>query len=574
MRLPRTPWLHANKYMLRKVGLSLLVLSLTLARLDSAFELTDPALKVVANLLPVFFLWAIFLGLSRRFGTSLLISTAVIFVTFGVSSAKHAHLGVHLVFQDVFLAPLLLQGWDVLSHYTNLWAAIAGIVILLSAIALSFRERPLHLLVTPLLVTLSLSGFYTISAKHLSPNSLYGPRAHGASPWGANSPAETQGLLASLVSAARSTNIQPPTYDENIIESFYQQHSLPKSARSNLNPDIILWLGESYFDPGTLAEVNTCEHLPTYCELANTGITSEIDVPTFGGNTTRTEFEVLTGIPFAMLGSDDYPYLTTVHSQFDSIAWALKASAYRTVAIHTHLKTYWQRHRAFPLLGFDEYIGEHDIENRTWDGFWVSDDTLASEVINQLEVAQAPAMVFAISMEGHGPFGNQKNLSSERLSQISTPKGLQPPAAKAWREYIYHAQNTSYALKRVKQYIDARKRPTLLVFFGDHLPGLNNVFDQLPFKNGKSRSNQKTPVLALANYPIASNWLPEHSYELGLWSLELAQSRLTPNLQQLVQATSIMHSTKGASALPAVKAMQLRQLNSSTPSSTEIVLKQ
>lgn len=556
---PKPRHFIVNSSIMRKTIATIIFLTLLVLYADEAIDTSSPALQILSNTLPAALLCLGLLGITRRFGISLLLCSAITIGLFAINSAKYEHIGQYLVFQDAFLAPLLIQGWDVFMHYTNLWAIAISIIILIFFVALGLRERPLPRLLSPLLLLTSLAGFYAISNQAIVSDTLYGNQAYDAKPWEANSPVQAQGLLVSLVSGARSANFATPRYDKEIITEFVSDN--PHPPLGTRTPDIILWLGESYFDPGIIKGINTCDYIPVYCELANTGLTSAISVPTYGGNTTRTEFEVLTGIPFKLLGNDDYPYITTVHSRLDSIVWSLKAAKYNTVAIHPHDKTFWQRHRALPLLGFDTYLGETDIKNHQRNGLWISDQTLANEVVAQLQKNQKPTFIFAISMEGHGPFGNQKNLKKETLEAIKVPQGITGREARIWREYIYHAQHTMRAIEQLKDFIDQRERPTLIVFFGDHLPGLNALFDKLNFTDGENRYQQKTPALALANYPITSQWLPEFSYELGLWSLDLAGSPQSLELQQLIQATTMLHTNEQPALKPTIEAMQLRQLN-------------
>jgi phosphoglycerol transferase MdoB-like AlkP superfamily enzyme len=365
--------------------------------------------------------------------------------------------------------------------------------------------------------------------------------------------------MVSLVLGARAAHVAPPTYNKTLIQAFEQSHASPRSTPTK--PDIVLWLGESFFDPGVIAGVDTCDVLPTFCQLTSSQLRSNINVPTYGGNTTRTEFEVLTAIPFAMLGGRDYPYVTSVHRPFDSIAQTLKQSGYHNIAIHPHHKTFWQRHRAFPLLGFDEFLGEKDIKGYKRDGVWISDNSLADQVMLQLDKAQKPTFLFAISMEGHGSFGSQDKIDEDRVNAIKALEGVENKGDRMWREYIYHARNTARALKRLKTYIEQRSRPTLVVFFGDHLPGLSPLYQQVTFTNGGSVHQQKTPTLAMANYPVNPEWLPHFSYELGLWTLQLAGETGTTPLQRLLQATGLSYQDQDTALGDTITTMQARQLS-------------
>lgn len=543
--------------------LAIVSLSLLVVVLDDALHLESPILQLLANTLPAILLWLGVLALTQRIAVSAILTGALTAGLFAISCAKFANTEQYLVYQDAILASQLVQGWDVFVRYTNLWLLIPGILLLVAIVVLGWRERPVSIFAASALGLLSATGFYSISldTEQLAP--LYSTQAHGGRPWRANSPVEDQGLLASLVVGARNSDFTPPPFDKALIQAFSNNQAASHSPITPAEqPDIILWLGESFFDPGIIAGIDTCKVLPTYCTLVNSGLNSGIDVPTFGGNTVRTEFEVLTAVPFKMLGGKDYPYVTTVLKPFDSIAWTLKKSGYRNIAIHPHDKTFWQRDRALPLLGFDTYLGQNDLKDYEKDGTWIADKFLAKQVMQQLDQAKDPSLIFAISMEGHGPFGRQKNLAAEKLNAIKPLEGVDTNGTRVWREYIYHARNTARALEQLKTYIDQRERPTLIVFFGDHLPGIKPLFKQLKFDNDGSPHQQDNPVLALANYPISSSWLPRFSHEVGLWLLQLSGNTGPGALQQLMRATALAHAPNGEPYRSTVRAMQAKQLQS------------
>src|SRR5690606_39025001 len=110
--------------------------------------------------------------------------------------------------------------------------------------------------------------------------------------------------------------------------------------------------------------------------------------------------------------------------------------------------------------------------------------------------------ILAISMENHGPWGDRNNMDIDRVSSIPVPPALDPDLARTWQEYIYHGENAVAELDRLNEYIKTRARPTLIVFFGDHLPGLTPVFESLKYRDEKLGWYSPLPALALANYEM------------------------------------------------------------------------
>lgn len=522
---------------------ALLILPLAL---DDHLSIGSSPVKLAANILPLLLAYLLFLGVTRRAWCSLLFTACAGLAVFSAHKLKLEHLNQPLTFADAFLAGQTITNWNLLSLYipkgTGLILA-AGIsltvYLLLKEPAVKWRWMP------PTLLT-GLLGFTLISDSALSPELMYGSRAHGATPWETDQTPVRQGLTASLVTGARSAKLSLPEVDEKLVDQFLRD-TPPKQSftQATIRPDIVLWLAESFFDPGIIQGVNSCAFIPQFCELSNTALKSNIDVPTFGGNTTRTEFEVLTAIPFLALGTQDYPYISIVHAKQPSIAWSLSQLGYQTTAMHPNNQSMWQRDRALPLLGFDQFFDIEHFDRKRRDGIWVSDLALADAIKSQLEGEKEPQFIFAISMEGHGPFDTQPVNEPERRNNIQAPSALDKKASTEWREFIYHAQNASATMTHLKEHIAQRERPTLVVFFGDHLPNLKQVFAQLSFKDKRQAGDQNTPALAFANYPIASDWLPKASHELGVWTLELAGLSLLTEYQYLSHALSINGRNKG-----------------------------
>lgn len=515
---------------------------------------------ITANLLPANLFLLSLIGLTGRIRSGTILSAGALIMLFAINAAKINHLEQPLGFSDVFLAKQVFNGWDLLSQYVSVWVIALSVIFAIASGLLIIREKPIPLLLAASFLIVGVLGLVTLSDKRFSAGELYAPTAHGAKPWDSGSPARDQGLLASLIVGARSSKLTLPLFDQQAVDAFSE--SLPEKADKDIktNPDIILWLGESFFDPGLIKGVQTCDYLPNYCTLANTSLHTQITVPTYGGNTTRTEFEVLTGIPFKSLNTQDYPYIAVVHDKFKALPWTLADQGYQATAIHPHHKSFWQRNRALPLLGFHEFIGLKDMKKTTLDGTWTSDKSLATNIIDLVEKEKKqPQFIFAISMEGHGPYKKTNVQDPERRDSITPPADISAKGVEQWQAYIYHAQNTTRELLALREFVKRRNKPTLVVFFGDHLPGLHTAFKELSFENELKPHQQKTPVLAFANYSLGSEWLPAASHELGLWVLDIAGALSEDTFSELAQATALKRSDDNALPDQLIIDLQSRQ---------------
>lgn len=535
--------------------------------LDPVLDQASAASLLLANLLPALCLFLLCWGLTRRILLAFIISAGLVSLLFIINDNKILHLGEPLIFADAYLLPQMISGWDLMHEYANVPLMILGGVAIIAFFYLLWRyEKPsLRWGVNLLILAMGAGGFHYLG-KGQGIDKLYDSRNDNASPWQFFTQAESKGLLASLVTGARLTQLSRPSYDTNLIHEYAQD--VNREADDNQpQPDIILWLSESFFDPQILNGVDSCSIWPLFCELQSRGLTAQMQVSTYAGNTTRTEFEVLTGVPFKFLEGHDYPYISAVNAPTHSIAWALQNQGYKTLAVHPHDRTFWQRHRAIPLLGFQQFEGEESFRNAKRSGYYIADKYLAQRALEHLDAADEPLFLLAISMENHGPWGTgtRKNLNATRLAEISVPEELRESeeAALAWREYMYHGEKAMQALAELYEFILKRDRPMLLVFFGDHLPGLGEVFKELGFKDGSTVTRQKLPVIALANYPLNADWTPAYANDLGVWTLYLADQLGDQYFAEMNKALAELRGTTDSPspmAEPALAAMQARVL--------------
>lgn len=485
---------------------------------------------LMLNAIPLAFPALILVAVSRRLWASAVIMGCLVWMLFSVNQVKLEELNQPVLFTDILLTKQVLTNSDLLGRYgqPGLLATAVALMALLTALAF-WREKPKG----GWKLSASMAVFAALFAWLITTQSVNQAFAkHGAlnTPWSPIASVEQTGLLASLAASAGKDLITLPNSNKQDLATIRQwleenDAVAPSSVYSDELPNIVIILSESFFDPGVLQDINTCDYIPRWCELKSQGQTGLMKVPTYGGNTTRTEYEVLTGVPYRLLPHGVYPYTTVVRGPHASLPWWFKHLGYKTYAIHPHSRTFWQRHRAYPLLGFDEFISERDMQSHQRSGWYISDRDMTDVVIRTLDSNKdRPSFVFAVSMENHGPWDKPRpNIDQDRLETISAPIGLDENATLAWRQYIYHAQNSLIGLERLRSSLESRKRPALLLFFGDHLPGLSSVYGHVDFRNGQNAPQQPTPYLLLSyGLKTAPEWAATNASELPFLLLDAA----------------------------------------------------
>ena len=477
--------------------------------LDSSLPGELPAPRVLLNMLPLAIIAAMFLGATRRPLFSFLLLLGLVNAVFFVNGLKVAELQEPLVFNDFLLVPQVITGFDLLGSYVETGPLLLATALFAALCFIGWKwERPIIGWPAGLvLLLLSAASFASLDSSEQPLGSLYHSKTVIPLDWEARENVAINGLVTTLVRSSSRILYDLPEVDPLAIQRPDFLAANPPESRTEPDDfaDIIVVLSESFFDPAILSQIEPCEYLTRWCDLKSSGSAGWLAVPTYGGNTTRSEFELLTSVPFATFGGVDYPYVSVVNRPIFSIPWHLKSQGYRTTAIHTHMRTFWRRHSALPRLGFDRYIAIEDMEPVERVGFWPADSVLTDQILATLALADTdqPQFIFAISMENHGPWNaNRLALLPAEVSKIELPNAAAQIPAKPLQQFLFHSENALTELERLWHFVQHRPRKTLLLFFGDHLPGLNDSFNALGFDNGKAAFQQLTPYLVLSNFPL------------------------------------------------------------------------
>src|SRR6202012_90607 len=103
--------------------------------------------------------------------------------------------------------------------------------------------------------------------------------------------------------------------------------------------------------------------------------------------------------------------------------------------------------------------------------------------------AGPPQFLFAISLEAHGPYDVPPKDSAAR-DAMPVPAAIDAKDKVEVQNYLYHMQHADQQLGRLASMLAKRNRPTLLLFYGDHLPGLNEAFQATGFVDGQPALGQ------------------------------------------------------------------------------------
>ena len=288
------------------------------------------------------------------------------------------------------------------------------------------------------------------------------------------------GLLAGLYSAAReSAMAEPDSYSEDGMNRILLQlrAEAEQSAEPAVKPNVVLVVSESFFDPTRLPGVSfSADPVPNFHTLAEAFPSGVFLSNTYAGGTGNVEMELFTGIPSAFLGAgESLTGLgdTSAYRRVPSLARVFGAAGYETLFVHSYNDELYDRARNIPALGFDQIIYQDDfLVDKTYAGGYVSDDTLADELIARFEAkGDGPVFLYGLTMENHQPyFGGKFNTPAPVAASADNLSGEEAGVLDA---LVHGLTDADAALGKLTDYFAQAEEPTILVFLGDHLPGLS-----------------------------------------------------------------------------------------------------
>lgn len=248
-------------------------------------------------------------------------------------------------------------------------------------------------------------------------------------------------------------------------------------------PNVILLQLESFFDPTLMENLHfSKDPAPNFRKLKNNYSSGFLTVPSIGAGTANTEFEVLSGMRVRFFGPGEYPYKSVLKDKTcETIAYDLKQRGYGTHAIHNHRGAFYGRNKVFPNLGFDTFTSlEYMNSVSKTPKNWAKDEVLIEEILAALDSTESRDLIYTISVQGHGQYPTKKAVENPKVTMSGITEESEACAFEYYLQQVYEMDefigDLIKALKKTGE-------PTVLVMFGDHLPGLQISNADLVNKN-------------------------------------------------------------------------------------------
>jgi len=290
---------------------------------------------------------------------------------------------------------------------------------------------------------------------------------------------EANGFVGAFTVNLLSLNVQEPEeYSQTLIETCLADYESTPAAQDAQPFDVVVVLSESFFDARILDGVSFSQNpLKNYDRLrkSNRCYSGSLYTTAIGGGTVRPEFGILTGLTCDYIPSVPTPY-RYINRDISTYVSNYRDAGYNTIAVHPYNKKFYSRDSAYGHIGFNQFYGQDEMTQVVYSEYkrgYVTDESTAHAIQKFVDESEAPAFLFAITMQNHQPYSGidpaliQVEVSSDRLSE---------PALTALTTYTQGLYDADQMLGDLAKWVDRRERPTVLVFFGDHMPTLGSNY--------------------------------------------------------------------------------------------------
>ena len=482
------------------VAMGLIFLISSTRHLHVAYGLLESPTLILWNLLPLLAMILLLYFLTGRAGFSVLLVNLV-WVLLAVSDKiKISMRQEPLLPTDLTLVQEVLAILKTFPSYQLLLIVLGifcGLAVLVFAFLRSANPRPS--LKTRLIgICVLLAAGFGLNTAVYADKDLYDGYPVIDNPYFQVNQYNSRGLVYSFFHQANIARIHAPEgYSAAVYDALEEETA---SADISKMPHIIMIMGEAYSDLSENSHISfegytdPMENFRALCQKEN-AVSGHIVAANFGGGTSNTEYDALTGLSTRFLDTA-LPSYNFIRHEIDTLPYRLAQAGYDTLSIHPGYAWFYNRQNVYPDLGFEECLFLEDSFDLATQGLggYVNEEATMDMILKTFEEhlaeSDAPLFSFTVTIQNHGPYeGKYGNLAQN----FSTDVELTETETDLLTQYFYGMTDADEQIGRLVEYAESSEEPIVLVYFGDHLPG---------FSNG-------TAFFDLLDYPIDTNGTPE-----------------------------------------------------------------
>ena len=314
-------------------------------------------------------------------------------------------------------------------------------------------------------------------------------------------------ILGTISNLQTKTQKQPEGYSKEAVQKIVQKYqkiaeenNKNRKKLSDEKVNVVYVMSESFIDPKLgkhLYDYGNKEPIPYTQEIKKSQSSGWAASSEYGGGTANVEFEALTGLSNFFLNSIPYTSIVPANKDTPSIVKNFNENGYKTIAMHPYNRNMYRREVVYPNLGFQEYRSADDFKNnsRIDNSKYISDESTFNEVLAELKNSQKPEFIHLVTMQNHMPYDN--NFYSKHNFSVTAKNGANPENTKTVQAYLEGISHSDKAMKNFLSEIKKLNEKTIVVFWGDHWPG---IYGEMFEKELNKNDIRRTPLFVYSNF--------------------------------------------------------------------------
>ena len=314
-------------------------------------------------------------------------------------------------------------------------------------------------------------------------------------------------ILATISNLQTKTQKQPEGYSKEAVQKIVQKYqkiaeenNKNRKKLSDEKVNVVYVMSESFIDPKLgkhLYDYGNKEPIPYTQEIKKSQSSGWAASSEYGGGTANVEFEALTGLSNFFLNSIPYTSIVPANKDTPSIVKNFNENGYKTIAMHPYNRNMYRREVVYPNLGFQEYKSADNFKNNSKidNSKYISDESAFNEVLAELKNSQKPKFIHLVTMQNHMPY--EENAYSEHNFSVNAKNGANPDNTKTIRAYLEGISRSDKAMKNFISEIKKLNEKTIVVFWGDHWPG---IYGEMFEKELNKNDIRRTPLFVYSNF--------------------------------------------------------------------------
>ena len=279
---------------------------------------------------------------------------------------------------------------------------------------------------------------------------------------------------------------KPDNYSEEAVKLLmyrvdedYQEYV--KNRGHKKTPNIIIIQLESFMDISRMSGVYTdIDSVPNFNRFMEEYPSGYLTVPSIGAGTANVECEVITGMRTGLFGAGEYPYKTVLtDTPCESLAQILGRQGYTSFAMHNNKAYFYSRYEVYDQLGFNYFVSQEYMPQLTYTSTgWAKDYTLVDEIKKCLDHTETDDdFIHCISVQGHGKYPTDGVNTVEHV-HVTRDDG-DTELTNQYSYFVNQCYEMDEMIGMLKDMLDARGEPYVLLIYGDHLPSIPFDMDDI-----------------------------------------------------------------------------------------------